>query len=79
MDGTVVLLHGLGRTSRSMSYLQSQIEAAGFGSRNIGYRSRHLTVREAADYVSGELGDLQVDHPVIGVTHSMGGLVLRAL
>jgi hypothetical protein len=36
-------------------------------------------VREAADYVSGELGDLQVDHPVIGVTHSMGGLVLRAL
>ncbi len=79
VDGTVVLLHGLGRTMHSMSRLQSHINAAGFETRNIGYRSRHMTVREAAEHVSVELGDLQVDHPLIGVTHSMGALVLRGL
>jgi len=62
-----------------MSYLQSQIDAAGYETRNIGYRSRHWTVQEAAEHVSAELGDLQVQHPLIGVTHSMGALVLRAL
>lgn len=62
-----------------MSYLQSQIDASGYETRNIGYRSRHWTVQEAAEHVSAELGDLQVQHPLIGVTHSMGALVLRAL
>ena len=62
-----------------MLRLQSHINAAGFETRNIGYRSRHMTVREAVEHVSAELGDFQVDHPLIGVTHSMGALVLRGL
>ncbi len=62
-----------------MSHLQWQIAEAGFETRNIGYRSGQWTVREAAKHVSDELGDLQVEHPLIAVTHSMGALVLRAL
>jgi hypothetical protein len=79
VEGTVILLHGLGRTRRSMAYLDSQVQASGFDTRLLGYPSRRCTVREAAEHVSSELGDLQVEHPLIGLTHSMGGLVLRTL
>ena len=79
MDGTVILLHGLGRTSRSMAALASSIDAAGHPTRNLDYRSRKRTVRECAEEVSSQLGDLRVGDPVIGVTHSMGGVVLRSL
>ena len=62
-----------------MSYMDSQIQAAGFDTRTIGYPSRLCTVREASEHVSSELGDLKVRRQLIGVTHSMGGLVLRTL
>jgi pimeloyl-ACP methyl ester carboxylesterase len=79
MEGTVVLLHGLGRSNRSMARLEASIVGAGFETRNLAYQSRRCGVREAAEEVSFQLGDLRVEQPLIGVTHSMGGLVLRAL
>ncbi len=79
MEGMVILLHGLGRTRGSMARLQSHIAAAGWDTRNIGYRSRQGGVREAAEAVSAQLGDLRIEQPLIAVTHSMGGVVLRAL
>jgi pimeloyl-ACP methyl ester carboxylesterase len=79
MEGTVVLLHGLGRSSRSMARLEASIAGAGFETRNLAYRSRCCSIREAAEEVSAQLGDLRIEHPLIGVTHSMGGVVMRAL
>jgi len=79
MEGMVILLHGLGRTRGSMARLQSHIAAAGWDTRNVGYRSRRGGVQEAAEEVSAKLGDLRTDQPLIAVTHSMGGIVLRAL
>ncbi len=79
VEGTVILLHGLGRTSRSMARLQRRIAATGRDTRNIGYDSRRVSIRDAAEQISSQLGDFQVEHPLIAVTHSLGGIVLRAL
>jgi len=79
VEGTVILIHGLGRTSRSMARLQRHIAQTGRATRNLGYDSRRMSIRASAEHVSSQLGDLQVEHPVIAVTHSLGGIVLRAL
>jgi hypothetical protein len=62
-----------------MARLEASIAGAGFETRNLTYRSRCCSIREAAEEVSAQLGDLRIEHPLIGVTHSMGGVVMRAL
>ena len=39
-EKTVILLHGLGRTSRAMACLVAPLEQAGFTVHNMGYPSR---------------------------------------
>lgn len=79
---TVVLLHGLARSSASMNRLQAALEAQGYRVCNIDYPSTRHSV--------GELVSRQVRPaieqctPLQGqaisfVTHSMGGIVLREL
>jgi pimeloyl-ACP methyl ester carboxylesterase len=79
---TVVLLHGLARTSYSMSLMASALEAQGYRVCNIPYPSRgHSVPVLAADHVAPAIRScVGVDQrPVHFVTHSLGGIVVRRL
>ena len=79
MDGTVVLLHGLGCTQRSMARLESRISAAGRPTLNIRYPSRRFSIDRLADHVAGSIEAAVPAGPLLAVTHSMGGIILRLL
>jgi pimeloyl-ACP methyl ester carboxylesterase len=74
---TVVLLHGLGRTHRSMTGLRQHIEGLGYATWSQSYPSRRAKIQdlaaEMAARIRGDLGDT----PLVGVTHSMGGILVR--
>ncbi|HEX5436651.1 MAG TPA: alpha/beta fold hydrolase [Gemmatimonadaceae bacterium] len=76
--GTLVLLHGLGRTARSMHRLAVEGSRRGYQVRNIGYPSRRAGVLVHAERVGLALAALPDGKPLYAVTHSMGGIVLRA-
>ena len=75
----VVLLHGLGRSERAMVLLARRFDAAGFTSVPIGYDSRGQDLDGIVDEVAGQIalccGQASELH---FVTHSLGGIVLRA-
>jgi pimeloyl-ACP methyl ester carboxylesterase len=77
----VVLLHGLGRTRLSMKIAGSRIEDAGYRALNIGYPSRSRKIEELAERVRSEIARRTTDGRgrVHFLTHSMGGIVVRAL
>lgn len=81
MSDSVVLLHGLGRSSWSMWIMQRRLERAGLRVVNIGYPSRTMPIDALATYVAQQMEDASV--PPTGrlhfVTHSMGGIVARAV
>lgn len=76
--GDLVLLHGLGRTARSMRRLEAEGARRGYRVRNFGYPSRRAGVLAHAERVGLALADLRDGGPLHVVTHSMGGIVLRA-
>jgi Lysophospholipase len=76
--GTLVLLHGLGRTTRSMRPLAVEGARRGYRVRNLGYASRRAAIFAHAERVGLALSALSDDGPLHAVTHSMGGIVLRA-
>ena len=78
--GTVVLLHGLGRTERSMRSLEAALARSGFRVINLGYPSREHEVGELVDSVAAELARCcgVAGAPLDFVTHSMGGILVRA-
>lgn len=77
----VILLHGLGRTSRSLAPLQLWLRRFGYRVRNVGYSSRRMSVadvvRDSLEPVLAAL-DLKPGVRVHFVTHSLGGIVFRA-
>ncbi|MEM8559777.1 MAG: alpha/beta fold hydrolase [Bacteroidota bacterium] len=87
-DGTadcVVLLHGLGRSAASMTPMADALRAEGYHVVNAGYPStEHPIDTLAARYVAPALrgGCRPVAYPnrrIHVVTHSMGGILVRAL
>jgi triacylglycerol esterase/lipase EstA (alpha/beta hydrolase family) len=79
-DG-VVLLHGLGRTSGSMVILARRLERAGYRTRCLRYASLRQTLARIADGLKPQIAAFadDIDGDVHFVTHSLGGLVVRAL
>ena len=77
----VVLLHGLGRGIGSMATLEAALDAAGYEVHNLGYPSRDKTPDELLTLLSEELETccLVDDRPLHFVTHSLGGILVRAL
>lgn len=77
---TVVLLHGLARSSSSMSKLQKELEDNGFQTCNIDYQStKHRIEILAQEHILPIIQDCveNFESPVNFVTHSMGGVLVR--
>ena len=77
----VVLLHGLARTSHSMSEMESRLREAGYVVENIDYPSRDYPIEKLAPMAIGEgiwrcraREDLEQIH---FVAHSLGGILVR--
>ncbi|MDX1512151.1 MAG: alpha/beta fold hydrolase [Gammaproteobacteria bacterium] len=79
-ERTVVLLHGLGRTPRSMTRMAGALERAGYRVENIGYPSTDREFQELLAIVSDRLATccLREGIRIDFVTHSLGGIILRA-
>ncbi len=73
---TVVLLHGLARTGRSMAGLRRALESQGWPTWACTYPSRRLGIAELAQDVADRV-KAEVPGPVVAVTHSLGGILVR--
>ena len=76
----VVLLHGMGRTSRSMEPMAEALRSAGYRICNVDYPSREYSVQELSRSVVPEalLACRSTGAETVHfVTHSLGGLVVR--
>ncbi|MCU9849130.1 alpha/beta fold hydrolase [Defluviimonas sp. WL0024] len=74
----IVLLHGLARTDTSLLVMRAALERAGHQVINVDYPSTKAPVAElVAEYVGPAVGQCGAEQ-VSFVTHSMGGILVRA-
>lgn len=75
----VVLVHGMGRTARSMEPMRAALDSAGFDVINIGYSSYCCGVAELGETVRRELDArrLPAQRRVHFVGHSLGNILVR--
>ncbi len=78
--GQVVVLHGLGRSSMSMWLLANRLTQAGFEVHNYDYPSTEATIDQLVEMLDGEVEEccLSSNKPLHFVTHSLGGILVRA-
>lgn len=74
----VILLHGLGRTRRSMARLASALRATGFDVEAWDYPSRSLSTGELERHLRQRIHGIHSSSPVHFVGHSLGCLLIRA-
>ena len=77
---SVVVVHGLGRTSASMTILSSRLRDAGFRVVSFGYPSTSEEMEALVDRLEAEVVRCCAHEPetVHFVTHSMGGILVRS-
>jgi len=75
----VVLLHGLGRSSFSMTFLGDYLGEQGFQVFNIGYPSTGYPIEQLVANVAEQIKQVGIEsvEKVHFVTHSMGGIITR--
>jgi triacylglycerol lipase len=76
---TIVFLHGLGRTWLSMAWLASQARRRGYAIVNHGYRSRRHSIEEHAHQLRIVVGAISGTGRIHFITHSLGGIIVRAM
>ncbi len=78
---TVVLLHGLGRTSRSFKAMSEFLRVNGYRTIEVDYPSTKQPIDKLASHLSRALEECcprdGVTPPLHFVTHSLGGILLR--
>lgn len=80
LQPTVIVLHGLARTARSMRRLATAMEEGGLRPLNLDYPSRKHTIQELAQQLVPFIeNEVDSEVPLHLVSHSMGGLVGRVL
>ena len=73
-----MLLHGLARTDRCFSKMESALVDACYDVVNFGYPSRSNDIESlAAEVIPDALSQIEVGNTVHFVTHSMGGILIR--
>lgn len=79
MDGrAVILIHGLLQSSKCMAAMAFHFERAGYTTVEFDYPSTQVSIPEAARYLDKVINSLDGIDEINFVTHSMGGLVVRA-
>ena len=78
--GQVVVLHGLGRSSVSMSLLSHRLADAGYEVHNLDYPSTDATVDQLLALLDSKIAAccLNTGTPLYFVTRSLGGILVRA-
>ena len=75
---SVVLLHGLARSDRSMSKLERALAERGYAVENVSYASTRKDIATLADEaIAPALARVASKTPVHFVTHSLGGILVR--
>ena len=75
---SVILLHGLARTHRSMQHLADRLAERRYHVINLGYDSRQRDISGLATRaIEPALEQCQPGKPVHFVTHSLGGILVR--
>src|SRR6266404_1518889 len=77
----VVLLHGLCRTSRSMTAMERALAGAGYHVHNVAYPSRSARVETLGEEAVGRaLTECRAEgaQSIHFVTHSLGGILVRS-
>ena len=74
----VILLHGLARTSSSMTVMKERLLEQGYHVINDGYPSRDASIEELAEIAIAPAIQICNDYDEINfVTHSLGGILVR--
>jgi pimeloyl-ACP methyl ester carboxylesterase len=79
VDHLVVLLHGLGRTRRSLARLDRALAHAGFTTVRLDYPSTRKRIEEHAATIADLLDHVPTPRKLSFVSHSLGGLIIRQL
>ncbi len=74
----VILIHGIGRSSRSFSRMQRVFRADGYVVVPFEYPSTRVSLERSAELLSAVLQSVDGVTSIDFVVHSMGGLVVRA-
>ena len=73
-----MLLHGLGRSSRSMRPVERALRRRGYRVLNLGYPSSHSDIDALAADVAQHIRAWEPSEQLDFVTHSLGGIIVRA-
>lgn len=78
---TIILVHGLGRTAKSMDSLKVRLEKVGYRVIAESYPSTKKSIQEHAEWLQAIIDKASLDHPgqIHIVTHSLGGIITRYL
>jgi pimeloyl-ACP methyl ester carboxylesterase len=73
------MLHGYGRTSRSLGNLERALQTAQFATLNLSYQSLRKPIEALAADIDADVATFAaaIDGPIHFVGHSMGGLLTR--